>query len=1214
MKLRLLISTAFACLLFAGRASAQDLWQVRNSGVTVPLWSVAYGAGQWVAVGEQGTILTSPDGSTWTPRPSGFPTRWLVGVGYGTPNGNGLWVAVGESGLILTSPDAITWTARRAAGTRINAVAYGNGTFVAADDIGATYNSLDGITWSGPAFGARNGFVRGLVYGAPHFVSTGLSNIVTTYEGTISVGRTAAPQLQAAAFGRRLYLATGGANTFTSRDAITWTQQPATTTVGVQGATFFNNQFVAVGNAGGITTSFDGSAWSDRTSGTTQILLAVAGSPDSAIAVGFAGTILQSAATPSAPTVTITPASTYEAVGGNIAFTATAAGSAPFLYQWRKDGVDLPGATSETFFLPNVQLTHSGTYSCAVTNPLGFTVSAPAQLTVVSAFPPADPVDLTFTLGATLNTPPRSAAVQPDGKIIIGGSFLLLNEGQAQFGLARLMPSGALDTTFKPGAIDPTGVVQTIVVQPDGKILIGGNFATINGAARNRIARLNADGSLDLTFVPAYTPVIAVTQLKLLADGRILVVNNTSTLRCLSSDGSADPAWINPSVGFNVGGNQFNTASIDAVDVQLDGKIIGAFRAPPAGSIGLSGFLRRLNSNGSEDPSFPAAALNETTSDNIVTISSLRVLADGTISVAAALSPSRGGFINLVVRRFSVGGTLDRSFTLTDIRSNTGTTAVNSYLTADGRVWLSGLFTSVNGVTRSQLARLNADGTLDSAFSPGTGLLTPSGNTTSATFILPLDDGRAIAGGDFNRINSTVRPHLARLNAQSPGAANAPVILPLDTYYREIRAGEPFTVQVNAVGSTQLTYVASHSNGSSTSTALSAVPFSSGNNVSPGAYSVSAGNSAGATATQIFYVRVIPSSPFIISQPAAVQTNSGRPVSLSVTSGGSSLTYQWFKNGIALPNGLSATFAFNSANPADSGDYTVVIRNNLGFATSQTVHLGVDETPRFVNIATRALAGRADAPLIAGFVVAGPGSKRVMLRAVGPTLGSAFGVPGVLADPVLSVYNAAGTLIYTNDDWPTSNDMPGIASAGVRLGAFTLDGNSADAAGILTLAPGSYTAVVSSKNNATGVAMIEIYEDDNLSSRLINLSSRAYVGTGANVAIPGIVVRGGSATKKLLIRAVGPGLTPFGVPAVLADPAITLTDSNGATVATNDNWETATNLADLTAATSRVTFPLAAGSKDSALLVSVPSGGYTVQVTGVAGATGGVMVEVYELP
>ncbi|MBC7368370.1 MAG: hypothetical protein H7343_16430, partial [Undibacterium sp.] len=116
---RLLIAVFTALFLFVGRASAQDLWQPRTSGVTVPLWGVAYAAGQWVAVGEQGTILTSPDGATWTPRASGFPARWLVGVGYGTPGGSGLWVVVGGSGLILPSPDAITWAAPRPARPRL---------------------------------------------------------------------------------------------------------------------------------------------------------------------------------------------------------------------------------------------------------------------------------------------------------------------------------------------------------------------------------------------------------------------------------------------------------------------------------------------------------------------------------------------------------------------------------------------------------------------------------------------------------------------------------------------------------------------------------------------------------------------------------------------------------------------------------------------------------------------------------------------------------------------------------------------------------------------------------------------------------------------------------------------------------------------------------------------------------------------------------------
>ena len=1200
------------CLLalaFAISSRAQDLWQPRVSGVTSNLWSVANANGQWVAVGEQGTILTSPDGVTWTSRASGFSTRWLVGVGYGTPGGTGLWVVVGENGLILTSPDGITWTARRTAGTRINAVAYGNGAFVAADDSGSTYSSIDGLSWTGPSFGGRNSFARGLVYGAPHFVTTGLNGIATTYDGQSSILRVAgAPQLQGAAYGRRLYLATGGANTYTSRDAITWTQQPATTAIGVQGATFFNNQFVAVGNAGGITTTFDGTAWTDRVSGTTQTLIAIGVASDSAVAVGFGGTILQSSATLSAPVPTLSTSAVTEAIGGNVALTVTARGSAPLSYQWKKDGVDLPGANSDILFISNVQTAQSGSYTCVVTNSVAAVTSPAATLTVLAAFPPADPVDLAFTLGVTLNAPPRAGVLQPDGKIIVGGSFLLLNEGQAQFGLARLTSTGALDTTFKPGAIDPNGVVQTIVVQPDGKILIGGNFAAINGVARNRVARLNADGSLDLTFVPAYTTTIAVNQLALAPDGRVLVVNKTTALVRLNPDGSLDSTWAGSSLVLGSSGNVALLGTFQTAAVQPDGKVLIGASLFNGGTSTL--YLRRLTATGATDSTFSDVNLN-----SFDTFNALRVLTDGRvmIGVGSINTPVRYGF-----RRYTATGLSDPNFVAFD---QSGFASVTAAFTDDGRTWFSGQFGRINDTTRAQLARLNADGTLDPAYSPGSGVFNTNGQTTPAAFILPLDDGRAIAGGDFTRINTAARTYLARLNAQSFGGANAPTIVALDSYYRELRAGEPLTVQVSATGSGPFTYAGSSPNGSFNSFTSSAVVFPSAFNQFSGAYSVTASNSIGNSPAQLFYVRIVPAAPFILTQPIGFQTNTGRPLTLTVTAGGGNgNTYQWFKNGLAITNATSTTLTVAKSTTADSGDYTVVIRNNLGFATSQTVHVGVDETARFINLATRGNVGKSDSLLIVGFVITGPGTKRVLLRAVGPTL-SQFNVTGVLADPILRVFNGAGTQIYSNNDWGSSNDIPGVATAESRVGAFTLPTGSADAAGILTLNPGSYTAVVSGKpngtNETTGIALAEIYEDDTASSaRLVNLSSRGVVSPGASVMIPAFVTAtpGTATPKKFLIRGVGPALAPFGVANFLANPTVSITTQNGTVLATNDDWETNANVDELRTVTAQMAFPLPAGSKDAALLVSLPPGGYTIQVSGVNNTSGTALVEVYEVP
>ncbi len=1196
-----ILATCLIALLFTVAASAQDLWQPRPSGIANNLWSVAYAANQWVAVGEQGTIVTSPDGSAWTPRVSGFPSRWLVGVGYGAVNGSGLWVVVGESGLILTSPDAITWTARKTTGTRLNAVAWGNGTFVAADDAGSTYSSLDGLTWTGPSFGGRSTFARGLVYGAPHFVTTGLNSIVTTYDGITSTVRVAsAPQMQGATYGRRLYLVTGGASTYTSRDAINWTQQPASTAIGVQGATFFNNQFVAVGNGGGITTTFDGSAWTDRVSGTTQTLIAVAASSDSAIAVGFGGTILQSAATPSAPTATISPASITEAVGGNVAFTVTARGSAPLSYQWRFNGVLIPDSyptsRTDTLVIPSVTANNAGAYSCTIVNSSGSVTTADAPLTVLATFPAADPVDSAFTLGPSLNASPRIAALQPDGKILIGGNFLLLNEGQAQFGLARLTGTGALDPTFKPGAIDPNGTVNTIVVQPDGKILIGGSFISINGTTRNRLARLNADGSLDPTFAPAYSATAAVSQLAISSDGRIYLVNRTASLLRLTPDGAIDPSW-----SFGGPGTFPFVSTVEGIDLQSDGKPV----------IALTGFyfgtrtaVRRVNIDGSPDVSF----LNKEPGIDGV-LRALRVLADGRIMVASTIAA-------LNIQRFTTDGLLDATFTAT---INLGQQPSAAAFTSDGRTWLGGTFTTVNNVTRNQLARLTVDGSIDVSYNPGTGVA--SGTfIVSPNFILPLDDSRAFVGGDFTRINTASRSQLARLNAQSFGGANGPAIVALDGYYREVRAGDSFTVQVSASGSASFIYGVTLPSGGSVGSMSSTLTVT--NVQTSGTYSVGVTNNVALSPLTPIYVRIVPSAPFILAQPAALQTNTGRPVTLSVTSGGSSgtLTYQWFKNGASIPEATAATYTIAKSSVADIGDYTVVIRNTLGFATSQTVHVGVDETARFINLATRGNVGKSDSLLIVGFVIQGPGTKRVMLRAVGPNLGQ-FGITDFLADPMLRVYNGAGSQIYSNDDWGSSNDVPGVATGNARVGAFPLPAGSLDAAGILTLAPGSYTAVISGKTNGTtettGIALAEIYEDDTASSaRLINLSSRGVVSPGASVMIPAFVTSttGTQTPKKFLIRGVGPGLSQFGVANVLANPTLTITNSAGVNVATNDDWETNANVAELRTVTGQLAFPLAPGSKDAALLVSLPPGGYTIQVSGVNNTTGTALVEIYEAP
>ncbi len=265
---------------------------------------------------------------------------------------------------------------------------------------------------------------------------------------------------------------------------------------------------------------------------------------------------------------------------------------------------------------------------------------------------------------------------------------------------------------------------------------------------------------------------------------------------------------------------------------------------------------------------------------------------------------------------------------------------------------------------------------------------------------------------------------------------------------------------------------------------------------------------------------------------------------------------------------------------------------------------GATGTARLVNLATRAQVGGAAGTPISGFVIAGSGAKKIISRAVGPTLAT-FGVTTALADPNLTLVSGTAAAA-SNDNWLAAD-----AAAFAAVGAFALGNASRDAAVVATLGTGAYSAVVGAGGGA-GVTLLELYDADSgtPTSHLVNASTRAFVGTGEQVLIPGFVVAGGG-TVKLLVRAVGPGLAGFGVAGTLSDPQLTLF-SGTTTVASNDNWSGAPNADAVAAAAAGAgAFALSAGSRDAALLVDLAAGSYTVTVSGVGAATGTALVELY---
>lgn len=269
---------------------------------------------------------------------------------------------------------------------------------------------------------------------------------------------------------------------------------------------------------------------------------------------------------------------------------------------------------------------------------------------------------------------------------------------------------------------------------------------------------------------------------------------------------------------------------------------------------------------------------------------------------------------------------------------------------------------------------------------------------------------------------------------------------------------------------------------------------------------------------------------------------------------------------------------------------------------------------RLSNLSTRAQVGTGSNVAVVGFVVGQGAPKTVLIRAVGPAL-TGYGVSGVLADPQIEVFDSAGRRMLGNDNWSTAvaPALPASGATFTSVGAFPLASGTRDAALVTTLGPGAYTAQVSGVASGTGIALVEIY-DITGSARLVNLSTRAQVGTGPGILISGLVIAPGAGTRKMLIRAVGPTLSAYGVSGVLADPAIAVLDSNVQQLASNDNWD-ATDAALLSAAFVQAgAFPFAAGSKDAALLVDLqPGASYTIQVSGVGSTSGAALVEVYDL-
>ena len=253
---------------------------------------------------------------------------------------------------------------------------------------------------------------------------------------------------------------------------------------------------------------------------------------------------------------------------------------------------------------------------------------------------------------------------------------------------------------------------------------------------------------------------------------------------------------------------------------------------------------------------------------------------------------------------------------------------------------------------------------------------------------------------------------------------------------------------------------------------------------------------------------------------------------------------------------------------------------------------------QLINISTRMEVLTGNSVLIGGFIIGGTGNKVVLLRALGPTL-TQFGVSGVLADPTLELRDGTGALVTSNDNWKDTQQSA-INATGLA------PPNNLESAILHTFTPGNYTGIVRGKNNTTGIGLIEAYDvDQSPATTLTNISTRGFVDVGQNAMIGGFI--SGNGIVRVIVRALGPTLTQFGVPNVLVDPVLDLRDAQGNSIGTNDNW------ADTQQAEIQASGFAPPNASESAIIIVRPAGNTTAVVTGKNNTTGNALVECYIL-
>jgi uncharacterized delta-60 repeat protein len=900
----------------------------------------------------------------------------------------------------------------------------------------------------------------------------------------------------------------------------------------------------------------------------------------------------------------------------------------------------------------------------------------------------------------------------PDGSayvIYYSGSF---NGGYSFSNMARLLPTGALDpsfrlssalqTAFSINAFDGNDTTKLSLPQISsasggGAYLFGGDAQeTVNANGNLKPTRVNSDGTEDMSVPALGFPVGEVTRdasgitggstgylhrLAQTADGGFIILASVAPFPTftgapynyqiikLRADGSRDTNFNSPSLT--------STAAPFLDFPVLFDPVTGITSQPP------NGFYR------------------ETV--GLLPVSSAAMFPDGSVLLAGNFLLT-GSSSNYSLAKLTAAGVLDTSFSPPVLenraRPTRPTVVTNARVAPDGKVWVLGRFDTIGGNPAPGVARLNPDGTLDNTFGltqvgyydsfgdfadvvfansqiaylvgtfrrPGepipfsvtriatppviTSPLTANGNMDQQFTYQFLASGaisfsvsnlpagltfnsnlRAITGtptasGVFQvglSASNGVGTTMATLTITvQPAPPSGPVIISGTSATG--RVGQPFSFHVIATGGTAAARVSA--SGLPAGLSIDAVTgIISGTPTAEGSSAVTLTVTDGVFTTSSILQLTFTADPAlpVITSPSLAAVTPGMFFSYTITAPSSADPSDptIFAYSGTLPPGLS----FDAATGTISGFYTgplgpelaggTLLGNIQLFATNShgtsTFNLDLRAAATgAVNIATRLPVGTGANVLIGSFIVQGNAPKVVLVRAIGPSLTN-LGVANALQDPTLELHDSAHPdHVVFNDNWKDTQEQI-IRDTGI---APTDDRESAI---VIALDPGSYTAIVAGKDGSTGIGLVEVYDlgtaplGDGGTAKLANIATRGFVDTGNNVMIGGFIVV--TQPTRVVIRAIGPSLSQFGVPDALANPQLELHDASSL-IAQNDDWQTTQIGGIITSdqvAEIQNSQLAPTNAAESAIIATLQPGSYTAIVRGTNNTTGNGLVEVYAL-